>query len=128
MAYNPNIKNNIWLFNLLSKILKRNKNIFKFSGNKIPNKNIEKIKVESYFSYFDYGSNKTYINKYRKDIIKPIKIDNLKDLENKIKINNFFNENDEESFINKFPSFNIIVITILLIILSVFSYNFIRKK
>ena len=128
MAYNPNIKNNIWLFNLLSKILKKNKNIFKFSGNKIPNKNIEKIKVESYFSYFDYGSNKTYINKYRKDIIKPIKIDNLKDLENKIKIDNFFNENDEESLINKFPSFNIIVITILLIIISVFSYNFIRKK
>ena len=128
LAYNPNIKNNIWLFNLLSKILKKNKNIFKFSGNKIPNKNIEKIKVESYFSYFDYGSNKTYINKYRKDIIKPIKIDNLKDLENKIKIDNFFNENDEESLINKFPSFNIIVITILLIIISVFSYNFIRKK
>ena len=102
--------------------------MFKFSGNKIPNKNIEKIKVESYFSYFDYGNNKTYVNKYRKDIIKPIKINNLKDLENKIKINNFFNENDEESFINKFPPFNIIVITILIIILSIFSYNFIRKK
>ena len=128
LAYNTNIKNNIWLFNLLSKILKKNKNLFKFSGNKIPNKNIEKIKVESYFSYFDYGNNKTYVNKYRKDIIKPIKINNLKDLENKIKINNFFNENDEESFINKFPPFNIIVITILIIILSIFSYNFIRKK
>ena len=115
LAYEKNIRNNSWVINLMSKILNKDKKLYKYLKTNIPESNIEEIKIDSFESFYDESNNKTFMNRFKSNFLKKLNKTIIDDFNKKF--NKKYTKSMEDLFL-KIPIIPIII-TLNLIVLTI---------
>ena len=90
----------------MSKILNKDKKLYKYLKTNIPESNIEEIKIDSFESFYDESNNKTFMNRFKSNFLKKLNKTIIDDFNKKF--NKKYTKSMEDLFL-KIPIILIII-------------------